>query len=350
MNMVGGGNNQGLLYAGNVVKGSITVFEGGGLNSFEGPETRNNIFTPDAGSRGNPDLNRDDNGGHTQFHGVSNAIHMGAQNMEPYGSGDPYELDTLTAVDGATYEIREGFGGRTVDLPADSVQHGWTTDKTIPDNNRFIVEYDEGNEVFNAVGWQRPLDSLSEASGWNSGSIAGPDTITGRGAAAGASQDNGYFRHRAMAQDADISGTYGVKAEIDSVDQGGISPFGSAVVRLADADSTDANRIQVECARFGYCRVTWRKGGTLNKGNWQPIHARFVRVLTDGTEAWVEHDNDLDGTWEGMALDQDGYTTGDDRVTIDLSSTPHAGVGVVSQDSGTDMTAIIQDIGIISPN
>jgi hypothetical protein len=336
MKMVGSGNNQGLLYAGNVVKGSITGFEGGGLNSFEGPETRNNIF--DGGS------------GHVQFTSVSTSMHMGAQNMEPYGGASAYELDTLTAIDGATYEIREGFGGRTVNLPADSVQHGWTTDKIIPDDNRFIVEYDEANEVFNAVGWQRPLDSLSEANGWNSGSIAGPDTITGSGAAAGASADNGYFRHRAMAQDTDISGTYGVKAEIDSVDQGNISPFGSAVVRLADADSTSANRIQVECARFKYCRVTWRKNGTLTKGNWQRIDPRFVRVLTDGTEAWVEHDHDLDGQWEGMPLDKDGYTTADDRVTIDLSSTPHAGVGVVSQDSQTDMTAIIQDVGIISTN
>ena len=217
----------------------------------------------------------------------------------------------------------------------------------VGDGDSLSAIYDTTITAWRPMAKYKP-NSFLAASGWDAGSVSA-DTLTGQGAFDGSTDDGGYFRAIGVDTTIVATDTLGIEASMDSVFTTGPSPFSSAFLRLAQGDSTDSDRVNLECNRIGYCRLTWRISGTLTKGNWQKISdRRYMRLRTDGAEVWAEEDSDLDGVWDGIPLDTDGYTEADDRISLALGSTPHAGVGVRSGQSGQDAKAIIKNIQLVS--
>jgi hypothetical protein len=139
-----------------------------------------------------------------------------------------------------------------------------------------------------------------------------------------------------------------VESTVQTVD--GPQPFSSTQICLRAGTSATDNRVCVEISRLGEVRMSWRTTGSWSLGNWQGLlqEDSVVRVLTDGTQAWGEIDATGNGTWEGLPLDLNGYTRADDRITIDLSPTPQAAVGCISNETGASATCVVERLHLVS--
>jgi hypothetical protein len=265
------------------------------------------------------------------------------------GSGGTYngQLDTE-----ASDRQRVKLYGRngTVWLRADSSEHNWSTDKSLSgSSDSLTIQFDRSNMKWKETA-VRKQDLLNERGGWSSGS-ANADTIRGSSSFDGSSSDSGYFRFERITNTPAATDSFAVDTQIDSVDAGVSNPFAHAVLRASADTLTSSDRVNFECARFGYCRVTWRKGGDLNKGNWQrqslPVYARIVR---DGDSLTVQTRESAADPWTGVPLDQDGFQASDDKLHIPLGADPYVGAGVKSGDSQESMTAVLDPLVIVTPN